>query len=116
GDETSVAWARGLSAVLGTLSVGGVYWVAWQLFGSRAALWSAALVAVSPGAIIMGAWVLSEAAFSAVLMLQLGLSVAAWRAQGRWRVAWLGAAAGLAGGAATLVRPSWLLLTPLAAV
>ncbi|MCE9547518.1 MAG: glycosyltransferase family 39 protein [Planctomycetia bacterium] len=118
GEHASVMWARALSAVLGTLAIGGVYWAAQQLFDRRAALAAAAMVAVYPEAVVAGAWVLSEAPFTAALMLQLALCAAAWRkdqSQSRGRLAWA-IAAGLAGGIATLIRPSWLFFTPLAAL
>jgi 4-amino-4-deoxy-L-arabinose transferase-like glycosyltransferase len=58
--------------------------------------------------------VLSEALFLPLLILHLGLWVAAWQAKTAVRGAWLAAGAGLAAGAATLTRPSWILFIPLA--
>jgi 4-amino-4-deoxy-L-arabinose transferase-like glycosyltransferase len=77
---------------------------------------AAALVAFYPGAIGMSVFVLSEAAFCPLLMAQLMAAVAAWqRAPGK-RAASLAIVAGGLAGAATLVRPSWLLFLPFAVV
>lgn len=63
-----------------------------------------------------GALVLSEAAVCPLIIAQLWLWGAASRSDGR-RERWLwSAAAGIAAGLATLVRPSWLLFTPFAAL
>jgi hypothetical protein len=64
----------------------------------------------------MSVLVLSEALFCPLMLLQLGLWVCAERAEGRWTSLLLAGLAGMAAGAATLVRPSWLLFTPLAAL
>ena len=107
--------ARAEAALFGTLAVLCLWWLTLLLFDRRAA-WIAALLATFyPGAIVLSVLVLSEAPFCPLLLLQLALSVLAWRAAtwGR-RTAW-GFAAGLAAGVATLMRPDWLLFTPLAA-
>src|SRR3990172_7030577 len=51
GPEASPAWARGLGAVLGALTVGAVYWLARLMFGPRVAWLAAAIVALFPEAI-----------------------------------------------------------------
>ena len=114
GEEPSVMWARALSAVFGTLSVGGVWWLGRQLFGAQAGLLAAAVAAVYPGAIAISALVLSEAPFGVLMLANLILWIAAFGAQRVGRGALLSVAAGLAAGAATLVRPSWLLFAPFA--
>lgn len=140
GDHASVLWGRALSAVLDTISVGGVGWLAWRLFDPRAGVLAAAMAALYPGSVAVGILVLSEAPFCPLMVLQLGLWIAAWRAASPcgagvaparsvqpggprhnsgllWvnrRAAGLAALAGLAAGAATLMRPSWLLFTPFA--
>jgi len=112
-DDPPVLWARVLGAVLGTAAVGGVGWLGWRLFGARAGLAAAAIAAFEPGAVAMSATVLSEALFCPLLVLHVGLWIAAWQARSPRRTAWLAAAAGVAAGAATLARPSWLLFAPL---
>jgi len=116
GGEPSVMWARAESALLGTLSVGAVWWLGRTLFDARAGLVAASIAAVYPGAIAIGALVLSEAAFCPLMLLQLILWTAAWRAPSARRAAGLSCSAGLVAGAATLVRPSWLLFVPFAIV
>ena len=115
GDDPPVLWARALSAVLGTLAVGGVYWLGRQLFGDQAALLAAAIAAVYPGAVSLGAMVLSEAPFCPLMLLQLILWIASFRAADRTQSLSLAGLAGIAAGLATLARPSWLLFTPFAA-
>jgi 4-amino-4-deoxy-L-arabinose transferase-like glycosyltransferase len=112
----SVAWARMASAVTATLAVGGVYWIGRQLFGVSTGLVAAAIAAVDPAAVAQGGLVLAEAPFCAVMVVHLalwqrGLQTSATRRSALWHFS-----AGLAAGAATLVRPSWLLFTPLAIV
>ena len=61
----------------------------------------------------MSVFVLSEAAFCPLLMAQLVVSAAAWQRAGMKSHAVLALLAGVIAGAATLVRPSWLLFVPL---
>ena len=116
GGEPPVWAARAESAVLGTLGVGAVYFLGVMAFDGRVGYLAAWLAAVLPGSVGLGVYVLSEAAFAPLLVLNAALVVAAWRAS--WRSASLGLAlaAGLCAAAATLMRPSWLLFTPLAIV
>ncbi|NQT37555.1 MAG: glycosyltransferase family 39 protein [Planctomycetes bacterium] len=116
GENPPVAWARAISALLGTLAVGCVWWLARQLFDTQTAWVAAAMVAVYPGAIVTGALVLSEAPFCPLMVLQLALWTAAWQSDAPRRRGLLAIAAGLTAGAATLMRPSWLLFTPLIVV
>jgi 4-amino-4-deoxy-L-arabinose transferase-like glycosyltransferase len=131
GDQPPVLAARVLGALLGTLAVAGVGWLAAMLFGPRAGLLAAAIAAIEPGIVATSVMVLSEAVFLPLMILHLALWVAAWfspepTATGmarytrrrRWLRAkpWLAAGAGLAAGAATLARPVWLLFAPLAIV
>lgn len=116
GDQPPVIWARAQSAVFGTLAVGGVWWLARELFDARAGLIAAAVAAVYPGAVAISTLVLSEAPFCALMLLQLALWEAAWKAGSPRRAAAMAVLAGVAAGAATLVRPSWLLFTPFAAL
>jgi len=114
--EPPVAWARTENAIFGTLTVAAVWWLARELFDQRCAWIAAAVTAVYPGAIALSGLVLSEAPFCLLMVVQLALWVAACRAQRRLAACAFALAAGLAAGAATLVRPSWLLFTPLAGV
>ncbi len=118
----AVLTARLENALLGTLAVAGVWWLAGQLFGARGALLAGALAAVYPESIAASAMVLSDTPFCVLMLLQFGVWTAAWKVGEAKRILpffqaiLLALAAGLAGGAATLVRPSWLLFTPLAAM
>jgi len=114
GDDAPVMAARALSAVMGTVAVGVVGWWATQLFDPHAGLWAGWIAALYPGGVAMGAFVLSDAPFCPFMLLQLALWSLAWRAKTRRPMILLALAAGIAGAAATLIRPSWLLFTPLA--
>ncbi len=114
GGEPPVMVARILNAVLGTLTVTGVYALAARLFDARAALVAAAIVAFYPGAIGMSVFVLSEALFCPLLVAQLIVTVAAWQSKSPQVAICLALAAGALAGAATLARPSWLLFVPFA--
>jgi hypothetical protein len=108
--------ARAEAALFGTLAVLMVWWLTRLLFDDRTALLAAALAAFYPGAIVLSFLLLSEAPFCPLMLLQLVLWILAWHSPSPGRRAFFGISAGLAGGAATLMRPSWLLFTPLAAV
>ena len=112
--EPPVWAARAESAVLGTLGVGAVYFLGVMAFDGRVGYLAAWLAAILPGSIGLGVYVLSEAAFAPLLVLNAALVVAAWRASRRSASIGLALAAGLCAAAATLMRPSWLLFTPLA--
>ncbi len=107
--------ARAEAALLGVLAVAGVWWLTRLLFDDRAALIAAALATFYPGAIAASMLVLSEAPFCPLLLLQLALWTMAWHAETRRQATIYGFCGGLAAGAASLMRPSWLLFTPLAA-
>jgi len=115
GDEPPVLWARWLGAVLGMLAVGGVVALAGLLFDRSAALLAGGVAAVYPDAISMSTFVLSEAPFCPLMILQLCLWTLAWRSPSRGRQATWALAGGVVAGLATLTRPSWLLFTPFAA-
>jgi 4-amino-4-deoxy-L-arabinose transferase-like glycosyltransferase len=109
GEEASVMWARAESAFFGMLSVAGVWWLGRELFDARTGLAAAGIAAVYPGSVAIGALVLSEAPFCPLMLLNLILWIAAWNAGSTRRMVLLAVSAGLVAGAATLVRPSWLL-------
>ncbi len=115
GGDPSVPAVRMLSVLLGTLTVGLVYLMGTQLFGRTTGLVAAFLAAIYPGAIVSSVLILSEPAFCPLMLLQLILMLKASRARGRAAVLFA-VLAGLVGGCATLVRPSWLLFTPLSAL
>ncbi len=112
----AVLLARAEAALLGVFAVAGVWWLARLLFDDRAALIAAGLATFYPGAIALSALILSEAPFCPLMLLQLALWTLAWRAPTKMQMTIFGFCCGLAAGAATLMRPSWLLFTPLAAV
>ena len=114
--EPHVLWGRALSALLGTLMVGGTGALAHLLFGGRTAVAAGALAAVYPEAIALGTFILSEAPFCPLMLLQLIAWTLAWKSQGVRKQAIWSIAAGVAGGLATLMRPSWLLFIPFALV
>lgn len=119
GDNPPVLWARALSALLGTLAVGGVAQLGRILLGDRVGLLAAAIAALYPEAISLGVFVLSEAPFCPLMVWQLVAWTYAWQsATGKLAlpqsaICW-GALAGLLTGLAVLMRPSWLLFVPFA--
>ncbi len=114
GDDPPLIWARLLGAVLGTLAVVGVMVLTRQLFDEPTALVAGLAAALYPGAIGMSVFVLSEAPFCPLMLGQLICWVAAEKTGSARQSLWLCAAAGVLAGLATLVRPSWLLFTPVA--
>jgi hypothetical protein len=113
-EEPPVLWGRAVSAMLSTAAVAAVAALAWLLFDQRVALLAAGIAAVYPEAIALGAFVLSEAPFTPLMMLQLICWTLAWRAdKSRWIATW-SLTGGIAAGLATLMRPSWLLFVPFA--
>src|SRR3954467_8963045 len=111
-DEPPVMWARAESALLSTAAVAGVSWLALLLFDRRTALLAAAIAAVYPEAIALGAFVLSEAPFAPLMMLNLVCWIMAWKASNLERSVGWSLGSGVAAGLATLMRPSWLLFVP----
>ncbi|MBX9792345.1 MAG: hypothetical protein K2Y37_25880 [Pirellulales bacterium] len=112
--EPPVWAARAESAVLGTLAVAAVYWLGAIAFDGRVGYLAGWLAALSPGAIGLGVYVLSEAAFAPLLVLNVALWAAAWRARSSSAAVGIALAAGACAAAATLMRPSWLLFAPFA--
>lgn len=114
GDDPPVLWARWLGAVLGTLAVAAVYALGRQLFDPATAIIAAAIAALYPGAIADSVFVLSEAPFCPLMVAQLAAWAASWRAERDAQANGLAALAGVLAGAATLMRPGWLLFVPFA--
>lgn len=116
GNDASVLWGRALGACCGTAAIALVYVLARQLFDPKAACLAAAVAAVYPGAIASSIFVLSEAPFCPLMLGQLVLMALAWQHRTNSAAVGWSLAAGVVAGAATLMRPSWLLFTPLAAL
>lgn len=114
GSDPPVLWVRGLSAMLGTLAVAGVYWLGRVCFDPVTGLIAASLATIYPGAIGMSVYVLSEAPFCPLMLAQLALWSAAGKSVEGNSAVVMAIGAGFFGGMATLMRPSWLLFTPLA--
>jgi 4-amino-4-deoxy-L-arabinose transferase-like glycosyltransferase len=111
--EPSPYAGRVVSALLGTASVAGVFCLARQLFSERTA-WLAALWALfDPGSISQGVFVLSEAPFCPLLVLQLVLWYRLLNAASDRTSLAYALGTGCIAGVATLMRPSWLLFVPL---
>lgn len=109
--------ARLVQAVLGAACV----WLAYRLtlatLGSdrrREALIAAAIAAVHPYFVVMSALLLSEALFVPLLLVYLWAMAALWDCEDVRGAIAPALAAGLAAGAAVLVRPSCLLFFPAA--
>jgi 4-amino-4-deoxy-L-arabinose transferase-like glycosyltransferase len=123
GDQPPIYCGRILSAVLGTVAVGGVAKLARLLFDRPTALAAAAMATVYPEAIALSTFVLSEAPFCPLMVWQFVAWTKAWRTMGipfastasAGVISWA-AGAGVLAGLATLMRPSWLLLVPFALV
>jgi hypothetical protein len=115
----STIGARHLQAAVGAAACVLVFFLVRRLIDERTAAVGAGLAAVYPFAVFLSAVLLSETLFAAVLTGQLiVLSLVIERAGRPERprgALTLAGVVGLLGAAATLVRPSWLLATPLAA-
>lgn len=115
-----VLWGRWLGCLLGALSVLLCILHGQLLFDGRVGLTAGVLAACYPGAITMSVMVLSEAPFVPCLLAQFVCWTLAARAsrcepsKRNHRMTGWALAAGLMGGLATLMRPSWLLFLPFA--
>lgn len=107
---------RFILAGIGTLACGLAYWFGTELFDTRVGLLAAAFTGVSPSMIVFSVLFLSETLFSALLLASLILLAKLVHtdvsAAARQHGLWLSVAAGMAIGAAYLVRPTWLLVGP----
>ncbi len=108
--------ARLVSVCFGTLTVAGVAWLSGRLFDHRTALAAAGLCAVYPGSIFTSTLILAEAPFAACLVFCVGLLATAAMSKSHASAVKFGAAGGVLAGAATLIRPSFLLFLPFAAI
>lgn len=107
---------RLLLAGVGTLACGLVYRLGTGLFDERVGLLAGALAAFSPTMIVFSVLLLSETLFAAALLASLiflaELVQTGFAHESRRRGHVLAFGAGVALGAATLVRPTWLLVGP----
>jgi 4-amino-4-deoxy-L-arabinose transferase-like glycosyltransferase len=116
----SITGARHAQAAVGSLSCVLLYFLVRKLVSTRVGAMAAGVAAVFPFAVFLSATLLSEALFTFALLVQL-LALARVlgdldRSDIEARPTWWAVAVGLSGAAATLVRPSWILATPLVAV
>ncbi len=114
GPTASVFWGRAENALWGTVAVAAVAWLGRRLGGPKVGLWAAAAAALYPEAIASSVLVLSDTPFAALMVVQLALWVVAWQTPQKWPACGWALLAGAVAGAASLVRPSWLLFTPFA--
>ncbi|QDU74901.1 Dolichyl-phosphate-mannose-protein mannosyltransferase [Bremerella volcania] len=115
GEQPPTLALRLIGIVCGTLAIGLAAWIARMLFDPVAAVFAALLVAFYPGAIAMSVFILSEAPFAPLMLLNLGWLIVALRAEDPSRRMKFAALSGLAFGLAILMRPSWLMFPLFAA-
>jgi len=115
--KPSVVSVRMLNAILGACTVVAIGILGTLLFDRRAGVCAAILASIYPGGIVMSILILSEGPFCLVMILQLLAFYYVLRDASsakdtslRWRAAIL---TGVAAAVAVLIRPSWLLFTPL---
>jgi 4-amino-4-deoxy-L-arabinose transferase-like glycosyltransferase len=103
-----------VNALYGALTTLFTYLLGRRLFGHRAGLWAAAIVAVYPGMVFYSAYTMSEVLFGALVMATaFAFAALETRARPPRAASWL--ALGLLLGAACLVRGlalGWLLVPP----
>jgi 4-amino-4-deoxy-L-arabinose transferase-like glycosyltransferase len=104
--------ARRLNALLGVVAVWAVFWLGSIVFDRSAGLTAAIAAALYPGAIGTSVFVLSEAPFSPILVLQIATAIKSWRADDLGACVRWSAATGILAGLGVLMRPSWLLFPP----
>ena len=114
GDDQRMA--RYVLALVGTIACALVYQLGKTIGGHAVGIWSAGLIAVSPVHVGFSPVLLSETVFAATMVLSLLLLMPLFRPTHNGRRA-LGAAmlAGMGIAVATYVRPSWILIAPIAA-
>jgi len=114
--EHRIFAARLLGVSLGVGTVAAIVGMSLRLFDEPTALVAGWMAALYPGAIGMSVFILSEAPFCLVMIVHLWLWLTAAQSTS-WKTATaLALAGGVAAGVATLIRPSWLLFTPFAAL
>jgi hypothetical protein len=128
-DNPNAVWAARIEGCLfGSLTALVVAWWAGMLFGPRAAWIAGLIAALYPEAVAVSVPVLSEASFWLLVALDLAMWTIAWSReqgagsreegagseQGIARLIFISLVVGGIAGAATLVRPSWMLFLPFA--
>jgi 4-amino-4-deoxy-L-arabinose transferase-like glycosyltransferase len=115
--KPSIVSVRMLNAILGASTVVAIGILATLLFDRRVGVCAALLASIYPGGIVMSILILSEGPFCLVMILQLLAfyyvmcdSRVSKDNSIRWRASVL---TGVAAAMAVLIRPSWLLFTPL---
>jgi len=115
--KPSVVSVRMLNAILGASTVVAIGILATLLFDRLSGVCAALLASIYPGGIVMSILILSEGPFCLVMILQLLAFYCVLRDSSsakdnslRWQAAIL---TGVAAAVAVLIRPSWLLFTPL---
>ncbi len=108
-DEPPTLTLRMVGILCGTAAIALAAWIARMLFDSVAAVIAAVLVAFYPGAIAMSVFILSEAPFAPLMLLNLGWIIVALRAETPSRRLTFAALSGVVFGVAILTRPSWLM-------
>ncbi len=118
-DDPPVLVGRVLSAVCGALATAAVIGLGARWHSPATGLLAGLAAAVHPEAISLGVFVLSEAPFHALMVLNVWCLFEAFarvqpgRPRGSRTVDFLlGIAAGMTAGLAALMRPSWLLFPP----
>lgn len=106
--------ARILSVALGVASVIVTYVAARCMFDARVGLIAASIATFAPCAIASSVFVLAEAPFIPVMVAQLACWWGWLTTDSPRRAQLLATAVGILAGAGVLIRPSWLLFTPLA--
>lgn len=114
-DQPPTLALRLIGVVCGMFAIWLAAWVARILFDPVAAVIAAVLVALYPGAIATSVFLLSEAPFVPLMLLNLGWLILALQADDTPRRTKFAALSGLAFGLAILMRPSWLMFPLFAA-
>ncbi|PQO40975.1 glycosyltransferase family 39 protein [Blastopirellula marina] len=108
-DEPPTLALRMVGVFCGAAAIALAAWIARMLFDPLAAVIAALLVAFYPGAIAMSVFILSEAPFAPLMLLNLGWMIVALRAENTSRRLTFAALSGVVFGIAVLTRPSWLM-------
>lgn len=108
-DEPPTLALRMVGVFCGAAAIALAAWIARMLFNPLAAVIAAVLVAFYPGAIAMSVFILSEAPFAPLMLLNLGWIIVALRAESTSRRLAFAALAGVVFGIAVLTRPSWMM-------